>query len=283
MLDNTVNIKISAQDSSIVGGMAGNNSGTLSRNQVNVTIRYTQTQEEKANAIIGGLVGQADGGTLYANGDVVSVTGSIVLVSERVNTGKRNYIIGGVVGKDNGTSRVFYTSVKANVAIDSKWADASDVPGDVHDIGGRGPIGMFVGYINNGFFTNCGNAASNALYQFGGQIKKNVLRANGRDWFKHADRNGSVTSFAMSDGDTLKDVAQAHGYTAVADGQEFSKFVIWLDRCTFVLNGQKYQQVFTEEFYLYTGSVENNQETGESVAEFRYRDAAGKFEYVPVA
>ncbi len=262
---------IEARDCQIVGGAVAINSGTMENCLANTDVRYTQTRAERGNAIIGGLIGRADGGYITADPNVITVAGSVSLVSEAVNTGKRSYIVGGAIGKDNAKSLLICTGVQANVAIDSKWAGASDVTGNKIDIADKGPVGMFVGYVYRCGFTDCGSLTSNSLYQFAGQIGFSNFKTTGGNWFMHNKFGGGVYEYTMSGSDTLKTIGYANGFNAISDGQTYNVFFTGMQNCTFVLNGQQYAQGIEPLFHLFTAVADDVAST----AVFTHRYVAG--------
>lgn len=262
---------VEVKDCAIVGGIAGINSGTIDQPLVNADIRYTQTVEERASAMIGGLIGRADGGRITGDPKGYSVVGSIVLASEKVNTGKRNYFVGGVVGKDNAKSLLSFSDIMANISVDSKWAGASDASGEMTDSAGKGPVGMFAGYIYRASIENCISYADNALYHFVGQIGYFTHKTSGGNWFAHNSNGGGKYEYDLLGGDTLKTVGQANGFSALADGQNYRVYLTEMDGCVVMLNGEYYAHGIDVIFNLFTGTVDQSQ----SLALFTHRYAVG--------
>ncbi len=268
LTDNIVDVGIAAWDVSVAGGLAGSSNGIISGNMVDVDIRYTQTQQERANAVIGGLVGQVDGGSISGKADAVTVTGNIELLEERVNTANRRYVVGGVIGKDSGTAVATYSNLHANVAVDDAW---KSIPDDsMEDLAQKGPVGMFVGHIGKGNFKNCSNSAANSIYEFAGEITCIWVETKNSNWFSHGSYNSGALTFEMDASERISHVAAANGFAALVNGQRYKSFAAKLDGCTYVRNNQKYQQIINTRFYLFTAEAD----AGQNNAVFTFEYAA---------
>ena len=150
------------------------------------------------------------------------------------------------------SQEVSITGIQASVAIDGKWAGAADAATYVVDVADKGPVGVFVGYIYRGTFTDCGNSIANTRYQFAGQIGFNNYKTSGGNWFYHTNNAGGEYQYPLVGSDTLKSVGHANGFSALSDGQNYNVFLTEMTNCTFVLNGQAQIQGINVLFHLFT-------------------------------
>lgn len=117
---------------------------------------------------IGGLVGRMMGGSLTdSSTSNTDASGSIELASTKKSNS--SYIIGGAVGCETADGTT-YSNVKVNVAVDANWATSTSL-NKHYSPANLGKVGKFIGYVENGKFTNCsGFGTSDAAYQFLGEI-----------------------------------------------------------------------------------------------------------------
>ena len=155
----TVNVTIST-NAAKVGGLTGVNTGTITGTDVTASISYTGT----GGTTIGGIVGEMNGGTL--NG---AKAGGIINVDSTTSQSGKGNIIGGAVGKDVGNAiPAVYSNVHSTVKVAAAWANGTTKSVTVP--GGMGAVGKFVGYVNNGSFTNCSGMDNSTDFWFMGEL-----------------------------------------------------------------------------------------------------------------
>ena len=259
------------------GGLVGENAGTITGdNEIEADITYIQPVDgDTDKATIGGLVGKMSGGTL----ENAYVTGSIGLTNqEQLDAAaaiakaeeqgielidepnpapidsNRSYIIGGAVGED-GDKTAQYTGVTTNVHVNDNWA----VDGEVSYImpAGRGAVGKFVGYVNNGVFTDCSATNSNGTYMFLGEILLNTatLENDGdakTNWYTSASSENSTSG--LNGGKDVQGVYDSYGYTREGETFTYSFYSAKLSNCGFLhTDGIEYFQTF-DDTYIYQGT-----------------------------
>ena len=253
----------------VFGGLAGENAGAINgTTEIDAEITYIQPlnpdADKQDSLTMGGLVGKMSGGTL----EYATVTGSIGLTDQAnldyeealknlkedeeppvqpaapAATG-RSYIIGGAVGQDSGATYQYNTS---SVTVASAWTGANVLTSAENPMG-RGPVGMFVGYVTTGNFTTCSSTAENSTYQFLGQIliSYGTLGDSGdQTWFGHATNTGNNTYESSTD-KTLENAGQENGFNiSYADGTQYETIAAALTDCTFNFGQGDTQAVYTQ-------------------------------------
>ena len=228
------------------GGLTGTNSGAIESSKANVNVTYVQSKETTDKAILGGLVGTMQGGTLTGAG-ADDATGSITLTG---NAKGRAYVVGGAVGSDLGAT---YTNVAVTTLIGENWAGASVLPNAENPMA-TGPIGMFTGYVTTGNYNTCASTAPNSTYQFLGQIlitEVNLPNSGDRDWFGHSNSTEDNTYPSTAD-ETIISAGKEHSFIHYNDGHAYTDFATELNCCTFIFKDRTYTQTYraTEYFYL---------------------------------
>lgn len=264
------------------GGLVGENSGDITgTTKVNAYITYIQpinpAEDKKDSATIGGLVGKMTGGSL--NGATVS--GSIDLtnieqieaaaaIAEAEEQGielidepnpapvvsNRNYIIGGAVGKDSGEIEAAqYTGVTTDVHVNDLWAVNGEVTYSMP--AGRGSVGKFVGYVNNGVFTDCSATNRNGTYMFLGEILLNTTTLaddgnTGTNWYTSNSAENSTAG--LNGGKDAQGIYDSYGYTREGETYTYSFYNAKLSNCGFLhTDGIEYFQSF-DDTYIYQGT-----------------------------
>lgn len=256
MKNNTVNITTFNAIGSEVGGMVGKNSGTISNNGTSsVTIEYTSGESGVA---IGGLVGENTG----------SMSGGAVSGSINLNGSTNSDMkVGGAVGNDavDNTSHktsgeeisVEYSGITAAVQIDADWAYGND--NTAVSPAGTGAVGAFVGYVSNGTFADCESTVDNGNYEFLGEIayvEKTLEAKDGYSWFAYANDDGDAEKVEGTvDGEFTGELGEASyaGYTRLDDPYTYYGYKASLTNCKFVSGGTTYLQELKPVEYFYKG------------------------------
>ena len=298
---------VTATNAGYVGGFVGENYSDISKcntNATGVSVTYTSTTNVPAN--VGGLVGKMSDGSIslctltskisynpniktyaaigkigglvgYMTGGTVedsSVAGEISFTLTGTTKSKKNYQIGGVVGyvDDKDDSGVSFSDVSSSVIVPVGAKESVDVGTDFTDPAGMGPVGMFVGYVDHGVFTNCESTVSNnSTYQFLGQIQwssqKELGTSNDFDWYSCAGDNApSFENTTLGSGQTVSSVAAGKGLTARADGYKYvTGYNATLSECTFKYSNDLYSQEFSNEFF-YKGSESGSSGTSQELS-----------------
>ena len=247
------------------GGLTGSNSGSIESSKANVNVTYVQPTETTDKAILGGLVGTMNSGSIEGSGSN-DATGSITLSG---NGNGRAYVVGGAVGiADSGT----FQTLTATIAVSDTWANGAyhgNVAGmDITAISpaAMGAVGKLVGYIGSGTFTNCAGNDQFTRFQFVGQVNAGKLTLNAHDasntdWFSASVSNGPVTENANGS-DTATQKPTYGSYTRESDGAAYYNYPnITLTNCTFHYPGSEtsYQQILATTKYFYNGLETNVQ------------------------
>ena len=256
----------------VFGGLVGENSGEITgTNEVEADITYIQPVGDTTDkATIGGLVGKMSGGTL----ENAYVTGTIGLTDqanldylaelEKLEEGQeppvapaaptasgRSYVIGGAVGEDGGEQIAYYTGVTTNVHVNDGWGVNIGVSAIMP--AGRGAVGKFVGYVNNGVFTDCTAVNKNGSYMFLGEIFANVNTLAGLDWYGHESSNAPTSV----NGDKNIEVPNYDKYSKLNDGYIYYTYNATLVDCEFLYSdGENFYQEINPDEYFYNGIEE---------------------------
>lgn len=203
------NSTLNVANATYVGGLVGINSADIVSCSAGVTINYAPTTT--AQARIGGLVGQMSAGSIIGG----TVSGAIVPGTNITNgTVTKKYFIGGVIGSD--AAGVAYQNISSTVTVDAAFRGSNSGYTAVTDPSkvGNGPVGMFVGYVNQGKYSNCTTTATNSYYQFLGEIQHNMEAVQDYDLFSHTNYNPDTITI---EGVTLEEFATSaesqYGYT----------------------------------------------------------------------
>lgn len=255
-LSNVSIVYTAANGNVVIGGVAGVNTGSISgtsdeRMSAYATIAYTQSGTDSAT--IGGLVGRMDGGSVSN----INVSGSVTLSNGTENgTGTgTSYTVGGAIGKENAAGS--YTNVTSTVAVNRGWADTDANQTGCQDMG-NGPVGMFVGYVNSGSFTDCSSEAANETYQFLGQVAVSTydldpIVSQNKFWFTHKENNaGGTFTEGVGEGTDLKSYAGNKGFKVWQESVPYLNCNAKLDNCTFVYGENTYTQAIDVK-YFYQG------------------------------
>ena len=256
-------LNITAGESSAVnvGGLAGSSSGTMTLStQSNVTVNYVQSTGDSAN--IGGIVGLMNGGSLNGTANTTVISGAINLTG---TASGRNYVVGGAVGY---AGNVTVENVAASMILGAEWLNAANETESmafVDSIANVGPVGMFVGYTNNGSFTNCFSVAENAAFQFLGQTEIATVDFTEEIWTASVsgtllkaysdimDANGNPALFEVTDAQgnvTKYDPEKAEAIAQIAN--QYTRVSVALDGCYFYWNGVLQEQNYVKNAVYYT-------------------------------
>ncbi len=211
LADNKVTSTIVAgTGSKTVGGLAGTSSRDITASKeaslVNVTVTYSQPENDASVLTIGALVGHMTDGTISGT----PVAGSIAFTG--TNSGKA-YTVGGVIGKmDKGS----VSNVSSSVAVGAGWAGSATSTGTVNT--GNGPVGMFVGRVDNGTFTNCASTEkTNAIFAFLGEAKVDLkalaegVVATDKEYPNGFSFDSGLNTYTTADGAPVTVTSPANG------------------------------------------------------------------------
>ena len=233
-----VTVTINSATDTVFGGLVGTNSGTITDSCANVSITYSGSADV---VTIGGLVGRMDSGNLQD----CTAEGAITK-SGTVSTA----IIGGAVGAENADSTsAGYTNVTSTVHVDTDWANADktvDTPCETP--AGQGPVGTFIGYVNDGTFTGCSTADhQNTAFHFLGEAHLDTGNFTKDVWSADKLYSGGFTSYQESGKYTIVNADGA----SLTEQDSYIYVPAQLSGCTFQLGGATYNQVIGTDNYHY--------------------------------
>ncbi len=241
-------VSVTLSGSGKFGGIAGVSAGNLSGNNVNANIAY---DGDAAGNVIGGLVGEMTAGTLKD-----SAAGGSVVLAEGVANAGTNYI-GGAIGKMN---KAEISNITLNVSVDANWATTGDGATFANKITDHGPVGMFVGYAEEGAISNCSNEAVNSKYQFLGEAKIITKPYAAGVWKSTAaDTNAAGFLFERENdpNQKIEDVKQFTDGTVTMDLAEgdVPYVCVALSECFFDFGGTR-KQITDSDFHYYSQKIE---------------------------
>ena len=257
---NTVTASLSVQGAdqtlTVIGGLAGSNSGTISGSKTNVDVTYVQPTETTDKAILGGLVGTMNSGSIEGSGSN-DATGSITLSGDGNG---RAYVVGGAVGALTDGSVVSSTAV--NVAVAPEWAGSNNRDGGntfgTSGIVNNGPIGMFVGYAGNVSLTNCSSTeTTNETYQFLGEAMVESTPLSNL-WKSDVKKTGALKAYSDHITDGVYTTYDPVGYSFSA-ATSTNRVAPTISGCFFLFGGATKEQCYgvAEHYYAQTSAKEN--------------------------
>lgn len=236
-----VTVTINSATDTVFGGLVGTNSGTITDSCANVSITYSGSADV---VTIGGFVGRMDSGNLQD----CTAEGAITK-SGTVSTA----IIGGAVGAENADSTsAGYTNVTSTVHVDTAWANAdTTVDTSCETPAGQGPVGTFIGYVNDGTFTGCSTADAeghqNTAFHFLGEAHLDTGNFTKDVWSADKLYSGGFTSYQESGKYTIVNADGA----SLTEQDSYIYVPAQLSGCTFRLSGATYNQVIGTDKYHY--------------------------------
>ena len=179
----------------------------------------------------------------------------------------RAYYIGGAIAYDGGA---VYTDVTTAMVVSEAWAGCNLVQTVTETItqsiinpSGLGCVGKFVGYVENGEFTNCAATDAATTYQFLGEIKvveATIAAQAGEPPLYTSKSNENKTDIDDLEADPGTADLKGEGYDYTYQGAEY----IWYDYpaaltgCTFGwTDAEGNEQTYTQSFdltYIYGGT-----------------------------
>ena len=238
----------------VVGGIVGINNDAISGGNANVEVTYTQNTVKNADNTethdqvrIGGIVGWMRDGKLSgttAGGEIKLASGS--------GSGRQNYFIGGAVAYDDG---VTYESVSTAVKLTGSWATKNAVtPGCP---AGKGAVGMFVGYVNNGSFKDCSSTADNSTYQFLGEISYTENKDLPKENIFSSSTQKTIADTEKDTAGQIGAIAEANGLKPYTSGNYATFSGATFENCSFKFgagSNNTFHQNIQPDTYFYLGA-----------------------------
>ena len=264
----------------VFGGLVGENSGEITgaSTVAAAEITYIQptvgTEKTPDSVTLGGLIGLMNGGKLTDT----KAEGAILLTDQanldyqkklaelkegevapdqpdEPSASGRSYIIGGAVGAD-GDQTAQYSTVTTDVHVNDNWGVTAPVTPTMP--AGRGPVGKFVGYVNNGIFTDCSATNSNGTYMFLGQIfadtKQTVsLAGNNSQNAVYGNATQYVENQTVDSTMNTENFAGYQQYVGESH-KDYYNYLATLNGCKFTIGSREFTQEINIDEYFYTQS-----------------------------